>query len=79
MSSTGFNILQINRGILGQPPLSCHCQKCQPGMYFECHSCGYFQPWCMGTDPDRPDICDECRVLIRAAEQALKDALRGVR
>lgn len=79
MSITGFNILQINRGILGQPHLKCHCEKCQPGMYFECHWCEMLQPWCMGTDDDRPDICDDCRKLIAAAEQALKDALRGVR
>lgn len=71
MSNTLFNISQINRGILNQPPLKCECKQCEPGMYFECNLCGLLQPWCMGQADERPDTCDECFAMIERLERVL--------
>lgn len=70
-SATGFNILQINRGILEQSPLKCHCSECQPNMLFQCDLCDRLMPWCHGSNWERPDTCDECRKDIQEIERVL--------
>jgi hypothetical protein len=73
-----FNLNQLLRQGLNQPPALCYamkenqpfCEGCEPGQVFECDRCHRLLPWCRGASDDFDEICDRCwGDLSRVAQQ----------
>lgn len=77
MNKQVWNLLQQGRSILQLQPLGClssrsksFCLGCESGLYYECRTCGYLQPYCKGADDDYFEICDDCWGIAEKMHEA---------
>lgn len=49
------------------PDVPCHCGECGPDEVYTCADCGRIVPWCVGSDDERPESCDDCWAAREAA------------